>query len=1018
MSPRAPPWALYSPAGNGYPGAVGRRGAGICLVLLLFSIVQAGCEDRRSSAAKVALVGYRSVRLEEDRRVPEVDRAGDLTLRFSGEPGPILLVQGDRRQTVTATRTRTAESQVFCDYALKGAVVGPAEVRVKGARIPILITEIARSSDVLGYRTIVQANEGLVRELDRGALPFFRLRAPGPEKLEASFVIGEDRFELPIAETERRGDWLIVRTKAPANIRPGRGEVRLLDRAWPAAWVPPAKNPRIDELERLFKAEDEKALDEAVPGLLRGLDPRGRYGLLARYARLVRKRGDSAAFARALLTAGRAAEEAGLLSEVTRSWRAAAYAHLYARRFGEVGPLLDRAEALDRRLGNVSGLVRAAHYRGVMLTKQGRLRAAREVLADGLARAEQHGLDADRADLKLSLANLLQALGRHGEALRARREVADDFRSRSELDQISFLINLGWAELLAIESEAVPAQYDKPRDHLLEALTRARSLKAPLKEVNTLANLLWLAFLEDDDRETELRLKELSAHPHLADSYARLFVLFAEAQVRLRQGRFNEAERVFSELSHLADIEGEDGTSDYRWRASYGVGQARLRQGDRASARVHFQRALSELDRLAQQTDLTRSRALFFQDRKRLYDDAAELAIETKRDFEALTIIDRARTHVLRALEGRVRIDRLDPKAQQVWQEHAARYLALRAEYEGRRRKAELTDPERVAEYQAETRRMRARLKALFDEAYGYLDKVSPPTPPPVITQEKITDVLGAGVAVITFAGLHQRTDSFFVSARTIEHRRNASDLGRTWSHRLEGLHHLYVVVGGQVSVEDVLADLAASDLLERTSVSFLSHLGALFAPDPTTNGPPVVVADPDGTLPFARREGDWVAKRWKAELMTGTVTRGQVLDRIDGASAFHFAGHGVLVASQPWDAHLRLGRGETLSLEDLLVARPKVGLVVLSGCETGEVSPLSRTERIGLPHAFSLAGARAVLATTAEVPDKAAFRFIERFYEAGGRRDPADAYRKAALQSRAAGDATWSAFYLLGRRP
>jgi hypothetical protein len=248
-----------------------------------------------------------------------------------------------------------------------------------------------------------------------------------------------------------------------------------------------------------------------------------------------------------------------------------------------------------------------------------------------------------------------------------------------------------------------------------------------------------------------------------------------------------------------------------------------------------------------------------------------------------------------------------------------------------------------------------------------------------------------------------------------VTHRTSAHTLGALALP--EDLRHVDVVVGGVVSVGSVLAELDQS-WLERSSISFLSHAGALLAETATTAGAPLVIADPDGTLPNAAQEGRWVAARLGVDPIVGrSATRGRVLSGLAGTKLFHFSGHGVLEPSRPWDAHLVLASGETLSLEDLLVARPQVGLVVLSGCSTGARSELSRSERIGLPEAFSFGGARAVLATTGEIDDRAASSFVRRFYEAGGEGNAIEAWRIAARRSIAEHDETWKSFYVLGAR-
>ena len=182
-----------------------------------------------------------------------------------------------------------------------------------------------------------------------------------------------------------------------------------------------------------------------------------------------------------------------------------------------------------------------------------------------------------------------------------------------------------------------------------------------------------------------------------------------------------------------------------------------------------------------------------------------------------------------------------------------------------------------------------------------------------------------------------------------------------------------------------------------------------------------VVVADPAGDLPHARKEGAAVDKAlagFGVRRLTGSeATRVAVLGALDGAPVFHFAGHGVLRPAQPWDAHLRLAGGEALSLADVLSARPALGVVVLSGCDTAAVSVSGRDDLVGLPEALLASGARSVVATVREVPDEAARRFVARFYAADGARRPAHALRAAAKAAGGTAGSVHASFRLFGRR-
>jgi hypothetical protein len=281
--------------------------------------------------------------------------------------------------------------------------------------------------------------------------------------------------------------------------------------------------------------------------------------------------------------------------------------------------------------------------------------------------------------------------------------------------------------------------------------------------------------------------------------------------------------------------------------------------------------------------------------------------------------------------------------------------------------------------------------------------------------------MLGAREALVEFVRVGDALLAFWLQGGRVEHARvQPADPLAPWASRLDALAHLYVVDGALSGGEAIerLGAGGATPLGARVPISHLPYAGLLLQPVATSTGSPLVVADPGLDLPYARREGSEVAARLEgARLLVGPgATRARVLDLARDARVFHFAGHGVLDPGQPWDAHLRLADDERLTLADVLVARPALGVVVLSGCETGRAAALSRIESVGLPAAFLVAGSRAVLATEREVPDDQARRFVSRFYAAGGADRPGPAFRQAVAETHAAGDPVWSAFHLFGR--
>ena len=153
------------------------------------------------------------------------------------------------------------------------------------------------------------------------------------------------------------------------------------------------------------------------------------------------------------------------------------------------------------------------------------------------------------------------------------------------------------------------------------------------------------------------------------------------------------------------------------------------------------------------------------------------------------------------------------------------------------------------------------------------------------------------------------------------------------------------------------------------------------------------MLGDPRLDLPFARREAREVAARLSTTAQLGDAATRAALHR---GGYLHFAGHGRLVAEDPWQVGLQLADGP-LTLDDLLVSPLGFGRVVLSGCETGARARLGRARRVGLVDAMVLSGARSVVAARTEVDDEDTRAFFAAFYDAGGKDDPAGALRAVA---------------------
>jgi hypothetical protein len=148
---------------------------------------------------------------------------------------------------------------------------------------------------------------------------------------------------------------------------------------------------------------------------------------------------------------------------------------------------------------------------------------------------------------------------------------------------------------------------------------------------------------------------------------------------------------------------------------------------------------------------------------------------------------------------------------------------------------------------------------------------------------------------------------AFLAGADRVRVRRSADPVGDLLPELMQ-LERLYVISGG---------DRRAFDLITRTAstgvpigavleVGLLPYARVLMGPAPQ-GGPSLVIADPTEDLSAAAAEGRSVAGRLKGSiLLTGEeCTRDAVRARWRQARILHFAGHGMIDARRPWDAHL-----------------------------------------------------------------------------------------------------------------
>lgn len=206
---------------------------------------------------------------------------------------------------------------------------------------------------------------------------------------------------------------------------------------------------------------------------------------------------------------------------------------------------------------------------------------------------------------------------------------------------------------------------------------------------------------------------------------------------------------------------------------------------------------------------------------------------------------------------------------------------------------------------------------------------------------------------------------------------------------------------------------------------SYTPTLSALIsARAPNTNSLPssvphlLVVAHPGGTVQLDGRLSnmlDGVAKELSAiqrqapdrvhSLVGADATRNTVLNELPNHPWVHFACHGHLIPSEPFNSAFELDR-ELLTLHDLLQARlPNADLAFLAACDSATSGGTSNTpdEALHLAAAVQFGGFRSVIGTLWPIDDRDGRKVAQAFYnimfEKDDSRQSADVLRQVILK-------------------
>jgi hypothetical protein len=634
---------------------------------------------------------------------------------------------------------------------------------------------------------------------------------------------------------------------------------------------------------------------------------------------------------------------------------------------------------------------RMGYYRGILALRTGDYRLALEQLREAAGLAEKVRMSAFRWKIEQVLASLLQDLGRSQEASALFARLQSDPHPETPCDMGDLLTNRSWAWLLAREGEE-KAEDPIPLLKEAQAVYDGTPACTVQQRFNARLNLAF-AYLQAD-RWREARQVLEAARPLNAQASLRqlLWWFDLEGRTAIAEGQPASALRLYEELQSRAEralsLEG-------RFRAALGRARAHLALGRRSAALVALAEADRRIDEEAWQVPAHEGRDTLVAQREaatRLY---LSLLLEEGDRQGAFNLARRARTRLLRQFTVRDRLAQLKPEEQERWDRALASYQKLRDETDrdaaeewllpGNQRKLAREDlVSQLAKARADLDRAVADLGILGENAESRL------LPPKLGEVMLVYHRLPEGWVGFASDERGIAVNRFELPDGTLDPESQASLLLKPFHSILERAKRVRVLPYGRLrSIDFHILPFGGEPLMARRLVVYGLDLPVRPAPAPPGGRVALLVSDPWGDLPAARREAKEVAAAvrawgpdWTLKLLDGTAAKAEaVRAELPRAAFFHYAGHGTFAGFAGWDSVLELADGTRLTLGDLQALRQAPTWVVLSSCDAGRSSEQAPGEGIGLAHAFLLAGSQAVVAATRDVPDRTARDLVSELY-------------------------------------
>jgi hypothetical protein len=763
--------------------------------------------------------------------------------------------------------------------------------------------------------------------------------------------------------------------------------------------------------EETRRQGDAEGLDEHVKAIVASIRARAALAT-GDTAGAVDLLGRSADFHAALGELSKAAEDEGARS----------YALIeQLRAFGEGRASLARLAHFSRDYPE--GAVIATYYEGTLALAAGEVRTALASLEEARQRADAVGYAEMARDAESSRAYGLLGVGRVDEAYRLLDALDREHGAEmAPCERATGLVNLGEAALLGREAHAGDGSgASSPSPDAPLALAEQSYVTTCLDAQTHAVVLLdqaWARLQDGEIAEARALLVRARAVTPQLDVLAMLTALELEARAWLAEGSAARALAAYRTLAARAA-----GVSrPYEARAAEGESAALEKLGDARGALRAIERAESVFDEVARSVPLGEGRGAFWWSRAHVTRRHVSLLLRTGRSADALAAARTARTRLRADIQRVTRGAAMSDEHRRRWEEALAEYAQGRDALAASA-KDDWSLSAAALERSAAARHVRdLALRAKLDEVAR--DIFPAPAPSRALATEAGVIALAwlpldDGWAAFRVEGGQPHVDRITAPTAAGRAQEAAAILLSSQASALRRAQRVqWLAFDGlrEVDVHSLLLD--GQPLIAHAPVEYVVD-GVPQAPSSALGGRGLVVADPTGALPGARREGLSVAEASGGgpgvTLLVGSdATRARLVAELPRASWLHFSGHAAYAGADGWDSALLLAGGERLGIADIL-ALPRVPpRVVLSGCDTGKEGEAAGPPGLGLADAFIAAGAAAVLASTRRVRDADGERFLRALSPAleAHPDDVARALQEAELALlRDSPSADWSAF-------